>query len=434
MRAGLSIAVRLLALGWVWWAAAAVAQAPRSLAQDAPARRRAAPAETPQNVGDTLAKVVSAYRAGPIADRVVLRVTRARAEAEGSAAAVVRVDAASRRVRLELGPLTVSADGAVLAAVARGDPDRAAVWELGAPWTPADLGLLPPLLLPHPALAFGADAALSEPLPGVSGVVWTSAAGFIGPGGRRTVELRGAGPWGDVRLTIDPATHRISKLALDWRGPGDLTRYELSLTPVEPGDPGAWPIALESRVRVGGLAELAPRTTLMPKGSAVLEAFPLRDAEGGAWGEADFAPDTLVLLAVRAGEEADALGGRPDELAGLVAIAEAASRAAAPVVVRLAAVFEAGSFSREVVRRLDAEWSPALAMIEGEPAAVAPSVVLWSGAGERFFNALHPGADAAIVVVRGDGGLAGVVALNGRGADGEALRAEVSRLLEAARR
>lgn len=407
-------------------------------APPAPPPAQAPPAQpTPQpqplSIDGTLHELARAYRDAPVAEACTIRVIEDAEGRSASARAVVRIDRASHRLRLELGPLTVSASGTELIAVVRGDPDRAAVWQLEAPWTPADLQRLPPVLLPHPALAFSDDPALGEPLPGVAGVVWQSVRRLSPPGSRPTLELAGASPHADLRLSLDPATHRLVRLSMDWRGGGDLRRYELAFTPSEPGDPSAWPVSLEGRARVESLVDLAPRSTLLPKGENLLRAFTLRDPANREWGGDDAAPDPLVLLALRIDQDDEGVDPGPDAALGLIGIAEAISRSPGPAAVRVVAVFEPEGFSAETLRRIDASWSPALALAEGEPIAQARSRVLWSGAGERFFNALQPGARAVAVVLKADGTLVGVAPLDGRAEAHGEVRDELLRALKAAR-
>lgn len=208
-----------------------------------------------------LETIRAAYTKRPIADEVVVHVKGARG-VERTESLVVRIDpgatpgSAPERVLIELGVLKVCITGRDLVAVSTQSPDRYFQARLDGPPTAKTLAsVLPPIPVPQLALA-GADAELRSDLtPYTTGVAWSAAA--IDSAARPAMAgLSGSSRAGPVSLTVVAASGRLSKLSATIGGRDGETALDLTIRPVDAGDPASWLPGIEGRRRVGTLAEL----------------------------------------------------------------------------------------------------------------------------------------------------------------------------------
>lgn len=218
-----------------------------------------------------IAEARRAYRAGPVAELLTVRLETGPARSR-SASLIVRLDARAPDgpplFRLELDPdsthsLEVFAgDGALTARNTDNENDR---------WTHpiADQGLdailsnLPPLPVPTLQLALG-DPAFHNPTPYSPNTAWH----FVeevsaGPlAGAPHLVLRGQSTAGQAEASFDSGSLRLREFRAEL--PGGRT-LEIEFEPLDPGDPAAWRIPSEGRRQVASLTELAvARSPLSP--------------------------------------------------------------------------------------------------------------------------------------------------------------------------
>ncbi len=412
-------------------AAFALAWPVRGSALAAAAHPLAAPPTTPEEFFDA---VGATYRSWPLAERVSVRLRAENADTARSGF-TFRLDASNRgepRARLDLGDLQVFISGRSLVAANRLEPAACYRAEAEVPFNPALLSKhLPPVALPGWVLAHRQPGEPIPPLTPYAGpMTWDSPE--VAPAGdglsrRGEWTITGRGPDATMTVTVDAATTRLRRIVID-AAPGRRTRsLELAIVPMIPGDSARWAIATEGRRAVDSLPELRPTRGVLTVGSAVPNLL-LLDNEMIPWSLADVfvvpgAIDAAALVMFRpAGAEENA--AERDARAGM----DAALRAAADAEggpVRLAAyavaAYDLGRFDREGLDAITARWLP-----PGDDPARA---VLWSSSSRTSIDAFSPGASAVLVLVSRDMKLMGVLPLDGRGADPEALRTAIAALL-----
>jgi len=384
------------------------------------------PAEAPSiDAGEALARIRSAYTAGPIGERIVIRVTDRSGRSSGSRVTVRLAGGPESVLRLDLGDLQVFAGDGVIRAAHRAEARLYAEWPLEAP---LDLGQLerrlPPILLPQVAIALGSDAGLAAPMPLLPPVAWEGPAAPPRPPRNGRLTLSGSGAGVRVRMSVDPETWRLWRVVAELDAPAEVARIELQCTPTEPGDPATWRIPTLDRERVDDLTLLRPRAAEIAPGDAVGD-LRLFDADLARWAPTPGA-DTLVLLAFRrTNGMAGGADAQADVEAGLLALAPLAREwnrggPAGGLACRAVAVYDAESFDRESFRSLDALWSPAVSLAIGAGDRAERGLVAWAGGGAGWLARFRPGYQAAmIVVIPGEGGwrLAAAIPLDGRSED-----------------
>lgn len=380
--------------------------------------------------GDAVSKLVDVYRAGPVADRVVVAYTAPGAP-EARSVVTVRVDAGGdgageaaqarrARVRLTLGRLEVYASGEALAAYLRGDARTCFEGRLGGGLTSATLrGALPAVPLPQVQWALGDEASRSSVHPyGLA----TSADGAEADG---TLRFRASD--GVVLLKVDARSGRARSVVLN-SSDGSVLRLEF--TAIDAGDAAAWAIDTKGRTRVATLAELQSHAPVSPVGVRLPE-LGLVDAElrnvpgaevrgqgagasgggasgGGASGGGGGPVVLMVFHANADGSMSDAV----ERDAG--AALEAAGRVGSGVVA--VGALPEGILKPEKL----GEGAASVGALAGEAARVR---VLFSPSARGFMDKWEPGAGVVLLVLRGDGVVGAMVACDGR--DAEALGAEL---------
>lgn len=369
---------------------------------------------------DPVARLVGAYRAGPVADRVGVSYTAPGAP-EVRSMVTVRVEAESAdaahprpaRVRLTLGRLEVFASGDSLLAHLRGEPKTCFEAKLAGGLSSATLrGALPALPLPQLQWALGDDAGKSSVHP--YGLATT--ADGADPDG----SLRFRASDGVVLLKVDARGGRARSIVLN---SNDSSVLRLEFTPIDAGDPSAWAIDIKGRTRVGSLAELQSRAPVSPVGVRVPELglvdAELRNVSGaelraqgpGAPGASSRTPTVLVLYAANAYGSPDQ-AHRPEVGAAL----EAAGRVReAGSVVAVGALPEGNLKPEKLI-----DSAGVVEALAGDGAKIR---VLFSPSARGFMEKWEPGAGVLLLAVRADGVVGGLVACDGR--DSEAIAAEL---------
>jgi len=307
--------------------------------------------ETPRDskavsVATTVEQLVKAYRAGPVSDRVTIRVVGADKK-ERRAQILLWVDRGTGRIgdpaapkpgptdqaptvqlrapqiRLDLGQLQVHAQGkppgspgvttpseAAGALTAVNRFERTTVYTAAIRSTShevlADLtSHFQPMPFPQLALALASAEAsssgdtglLSDAMPLTPGVTFDSAEALV-ESGRAVIVMKGrhtggrAG--GAVSASVERATGRLRRFTADFDAStgNSIARIELVCAPSDQGDAGKWGIALEGRQVVKSPAELAPRRPGLVAGDSVKNASLMSE---------DLAPVSPDALMPRAG-------------------------------------------------------------------------------------------------------------------------------------
>lgn len=209
-----------------------------------------------------LSDVRDAY-SKPFADEVVIRLRSSSGDRTDTV--TVRVDPGPpgeadrpRAVLLEMGPLRVHIAGGMLTVISTQATDKVYRRAFSDPISPAKLAeLLPPLLLPQLAIACPGDHRLSTPLEVLRDVAWSDA--VVDESARpMTVSMRGSGPTGSITLTTLVSTMRLLKVSATVKRSGTEMQLEMTVRPVDPGDPAKWAIPTEGRQEVPSLTELRP--------------------------------------------------------------------------------------------------------------------------------------------------------------------------------
>ena len=211
-----------------------------------------AAAVTSRDPNEVYRRLVETYRAGPIAERVTLIADSEFRRREQHA--VVRLDAASGTVMLELGPLRAVVRDGELRVTHERRGDRYARFPAASRSIPALLAdALPPLPMPDFALAFDdpANPVHLTPFPG--DFVWTAA---LDSATEPQLVLLGQSRDAIVSYVIDTNTWRLIVGVITT--PGSRLRIEMRYEAIDPGDPAQWRLDLRGRSPVPTLAQLQP--------------------------------------------------------------------------------------------------------------------------------------------------------------------------------
>lgn len=377
----------------------------------------ASSAADPQTV---LTKVREAYRSGPVAERVTVRVENeeGRGRTDRVLLRITSSEEGGPIIDLALGDLRVRAKGgSILAVNTRNTADYFAV-EFDGPLTIGALErALPPLPVPQVyILLSGGDAGFTDITPYARSVTWRGVrepdGGDDGP-----IVLTGRMSGGTVTLRADPLSYRLLEFEAAYSRAG--SRLEIAAAPIDPDEPIWTDFQPDERTRVGSLSRLTP--TRPPREVGVGSTLPemvFLSASSERWslpgvfgsGEADDEPAPMAVLIflrdvdaervieqrrlVTAAEEAIERFGEDGE-------GEAAVRFEGSRVVLLADLARA-----DVGERIDAA------------AGRYGDAFVWTPDSIAVANLLPGDATASIVVV--DRGLVvrAVVALDGQAEDG----------------
>jgi hypothetical protein len=341
-----------------------------------------------------------------------------------------------RRLRLELGRLTIVADDHELTAINTQDPTTYFKAQLPEGLTMAALrGVLPPIPLPQLEWALGDSEAAGDPLnaiPGAGPIKW----------GQQTTESRthqftfsGEAAGGPVHLTIDEPRGSLVGMSGPYgkKGPSGQARLEIEVTQIE-GAAGAqsdqWLIDTTGRMAVGFIAELKGRPPEILAGdrlpdlslmSLEMKAVPLQDlltpASDGPMPNTRPQFGAIVLYrSMESAPPADAQAGAK-AIAGLRGMmgthfADASKR---PRVLGLVvATLQLQEFTRTHLGDIDQEWAKDSA---------APGRA-YSFAGNDTLLRLANKSSAALVVVDADQKVLKAISLDGRAGEDAAIAQE----------
>jgi 2-amino-4-hydroxy-6-hydroxymethyldihydropteridine diphosphokinase len=168
---------------------------------------------------------------------------------------------ALKRLRLELGPLTIHAADGRITALSSAATDKFFQTEYTGPLTPALLAQkLPPI--PAPQLLFATspdpEAPMSLP-PYLAAVRWTTATAR--PTAKPPyVTIVGSAADRPVGMVINADSGRLLNFSAEWprSEPRGSTTIELTIRPIDAGDPLKWAPDTTGRTRVASLDALRP--------------------------------------------------------------------------------------------------------------------------------------------------------------------------------
>lgn len=247
----LAMAVLVLGAMLVALAPAIFASAQEPAVEPPPAELPEGVTEAALDADEVYRSIVEAHHAGPIADRVTIRAVSEFRRRDNTA--IVRVDADSGAAMFELGRLTALVRDGDLRITHKQRGDRFALYEGdGRPIGELLEASLPPIPMPHIALAFeGAENPEHlTPFPGA--IAWTNAIenedGFI--------VLLGIGAGTTVSYIVDSQTRRLHTGVITV--PNSKLRIEMGFEAMDPGDPALWALDLQGKKPVPALAQLQP--------------------------------------------------------------------------------------------------------------------------------------------------------------------------------
>jgi hypothetical protein len=437
------------------WPCAVLLFAGASFAQDKPAGTpdpqpaapEAAPAPTPQEqLASALSKARNAYRAGPIAETVALRVFWPDGR-EVKSTVILRVDAGdeasrrSRRIKLDLGRLLIAADDQALVAINTQDPGTYFRAELPEGLTLAALrGVAPRIPLPQIDWALN-DA--TEPLDpsralGVGRpVAWSPQITMTRTG---EVMFRGGNAGGSVELTLNDRTGRLVHLAAPIGAPGSSGQAKLEMdvssTPSGAAAGDEWTIQTAGRTAVAFLAELKGKAPDLTPGSWLpdlslmtkdFEKWSLQQQMSNNNAEPVLVTrerfGVLVLYRVLPGDlSADAQAG-VKALSSLKALVaehwpDAAKRP--QLVGAIIPSLDLQDFNRARLATVDAQW-----LGSAPPRYFSPS-------GGAVIERLAHKAAAALVLIDSNQRVVGTINLDGRAGQDAMVAQEAEKLIETA--
>ncbi|MDX2117462.1 MAG: hypothetical protein SFY96_04690 [Planctomycetota bacterium] len=399
---------------------------------------------------DAIKLLVDAYRRGPVADRVQVRVvsfapadpakpaekTTDKPGTERRATVVLRVDRGDaagfrpRQLRLELGSLLLHADHSMLLAISRLEPRSCFETELARGLRPQELAaVIPPLPLPQIALALGDDSALADPLPYVRNVTWSGVESKQ-LAGKPVYVVKGTSRSGEVSITLDQVSGRLRQMSADVLAAGSegRIRVELVVNQIDPGDPNGWTLSSADRERVAALDLLGPRAGDLTVGQK-FPSLPILDAALAPFTPADVLgtanpPGALVLVAFRPSADTDEarliLADAKAGIGALQGLAIKSAKGIAPLAVRPLAVLEGEEIAVDRLAAWHARWDAVDQKTLGQRFGSMLSTSSSGIALDRF----GPGLAAALIIIGGDQRVLGVVPLDGRADDERTIRRE----------
>ncbi|MCB9848455.1 MAG: 2-amino-4-hydroxy-6-hydroxymethyldihydropteridine diphosphokinase [Phycisphaeraceae bacterium] len=233
----------------------ALAPTPLTRAQEEPAPPPAE-AEAPRTIHldavEVFGRLASAYRTGPIAERV--SITAVSEFREREQVAEVFLDAPSGLAALELGPFRARADADALLVTHEQRADRYARFEArGRSIAALVADSLPPIPFPQLALAFDDPADPSHLTPFGAPVAWTDA--MRSPDSEHCL-LLGSSAGALITYVIDASTWRLRAGVITVPATG--LRIEMHYEAIEPADPDRWSPDLRGKSPVPTLAQLRP--------------------------------------------------------------------------------------------------------------------------------------------------------------------------------
>lgn len=384
------------------------------------------PALTPERL---LFRVVEAYRAGPVAERVRIRVTGDSGR-ERTSRLDLRIDPGSddrtRRVRLDLGRYVVFAE-----------PGRAVVLDRYSPSLYAELPIaegaalyevpgLPPFALPQLRWALGGEGG-SMLAPLTSAVTWE---GVEHQEGAPDAWLRGDSPTGPVHLLFDAATWRLRSARVSLGQPPSPAAVRIECEPLDAGDPAAWAPSLEGLRRVDSLADLRPpppevgvgaRLPTLGLMSSGLEFRPLRERLAPP---DDLAPPTLGVLVLYRATETIAEDDARAAVTAAISVADQVARRAfregsrSPrIIIHPVGVLELDQVTPDRVGVLSGRW---------ETWSRGRVEALWTSTGQAMLDRFSRAASCVVLIVASDERVAAMVRADARAGEPESLELDIA--------
>lgn len=244
-------------------------------------------------------KTVQAYRSGPIAENVQIRVRDDHGR-ERRSDVLVKIDASETskngplRARVELGDLAVSLEGHKMLATHRLEKNRYAEFTLAdGPLLASLESVMPALVLPQLAMADPASDRLDDlaVFPRRSHVQWQP-----GVVDRPTGKMLYTGVSGDAtfRLLADRGSGRITSLQVVSES-GPIRNIDLTVRPLPAGDVSAWPVEVAGRQRVDALADLIAQSDQVRVGEQFPPTMTLLSTGLSTWQEVK---DNLISVLI----------------------------------------------------------------------------------------------------------------------------------------
>jgi hypothetical protein len=409
---------------------------------DSPPQPDVLGAEVPSldQVAALLTKARASYRKRVIAEHVSLRVSWPDGR-EAKSMVTFQLDNGvpalswPRRLRLELGRLTIVADDHELTAINTQDPTTYFKAQLPEGLTVAVLrGILPPIPLPQLEWALGDSEAPVDPVkavPGAGPITW----------GPQTTETRthqltfsGEAQGGPVQLTIDEPRGSLVRMSGPYgpKGASGQARLEIEVTQVEGAVAQAdqWPIDTAGRLAVGFLAELKGRPPEIIAGdrlpdlslmSLEMKSVPLQDILTPPSDSPlpDTRPSFGALVLYRSLEQAppaDAQAGAKaiTDLKGLIGARFSDASKRPRVLGLVVANLQLQEFTRTHLGEIEQEWAK-------DPAAPGRA---YSFAGNETLLRLANKSSAALVIIDGDQKVLKAISLDGRAGEDAAIAQE----------
>lgn len=407
-------------------------QSPECFGEQSAAREVTEQVVTP---GDVMNRVRRAYRTGPVAERVSVRIAHP-SSVDRRATVIVRVDAGEgkrpERIMLELGRLHAHISEGELTVVDARDIRRAfgrvadglsALEVLRAE--------LPPLPIPQLGWAFGADETDSHDtmvIAGAPAITWVS----IGDSDQRdrgAVTLIGSSSAGEARLVVDRSTFRARRLSIPLAGKG---RMELVVTRVEARDAASWSIPVNGRVFVASLEELVSDAGERAK-SKQSERMPALELVGDDLGALSFTElfkfenqtlplAAMILYRAKGNGEPDNPGTAADVRAACavlqgVRVTFGRDAAASPKFTAWAVgLFGLTTINPEGLAAAAKDWE-------------ACARTAWCGSEWEVLAGMFEG-NAVLLVVRPDRTLVGVIPLEGRAEEEDSILSDLTAMLK----
>ena len=355
--------------------------------------------------------VIGRYRFAATADRVRVTLIGADGQSDMHSLVVRCVPGAAGLARVELGDLALVATDDRLVAIHQRDPTTfAEIVPQRSSGNPGQVlrELLPPLPIPQISLAF--DAAEVDWCPLVDGLRWQHAE-RIKLDGRDGVRLRGTSNAGDATLEIVGARVRRFEAEL---AEGGATKLIVECSPIEPDDPGAWPLDVAGRREVGGLGALRPLASgIEPGGRLPRLALSPGTRRLGQDTEPGLMPENRLYTVLLIRDDTPAETTRLGTLAALHAMTELQRELLRGRIdgrfdervrlVELLGVVVAQTTGGILDRVAEEEAAWNAAVVSARPVESQRPELTWTGGEARLIDRLAPGAELVLVMHDGTG-------------------------------
>ncbi len=389
---------------------AAILLAPAALAQPqaaAPSPQETLPAPLLiETIDEALARARAAYQSGPVAEQIVVTMKPA-VGPDRTSTITLRLDAAQRRLYLDLTRLAIAADDQAITAHAPHAPDLAFTTPVSAPFTLGQLwSAVPPVPLPQLEWALGSDPAnLGRAVAAILHASWLPAQHTLS----HAIIFEGECPGGPAAIEFD-AAGRLAALSIPLGKNGP--RLNLSVTPLDPAS-GPWTLATEGRTGVPSIADLRAKPAAITPGARLpalsfmtrdLDAWPLQEAlarapyGGPTFGLLIFYKSSHPAAHADAQTGARAAAAVPD----LLRAAEPDPARRPRTMPAAVALMSLGDMTRTRLAALDAQWSP-----DSPPRVFSPN-----GAAEM--DRIAHASNAALLVIDADQTLLATIPLDNR--------------------